>query len=142
MSKDITPIPVNDEEDAEAALRAFLNAKAMRTQLDDKLEAYRLGLMRYVEENGTVDDDGHTWVDVPGFPRPIKLEKRKSSVLNRERCEEWARKHNALGKVTKKRIVIDFDESAFLGLLFEEDIDADEFYDYTYTPAFVPGKQT
>jgi hypothetical protein len=38
--------------------------------------------------------------------------------------------------------VIDFDESAFLGLLFEQDIDADTFYDYTYTPAFVPGKQT
>jgi hypothetical protein len=141
LSKDITPVPVNDEEDAEAALRAFLNAKAMKSQLDDKLEAYRLGLLRYVEENGTVDDDGHTWVDVPGF-RPIKRELRKTSVLNREKAEAWARDHNALGKVTKKRIVIEFDESAFLGLLFEEDVDADEFYDYTYTPAFVPGKQT
>jgi hypothetical protein len=142
LSKDITPIPVNDEEDAEAALRAFLNAKAMRSQLDDKLEAYRLGLMRYVEENGTVDDDGHTWVSVPGFDKPIKLEQRKSSTLNREKAEEWARQHNVLGRVSRKRVVIEFDESAFLGLLFEDDVDADQFYDYTYTPAFVPGKQT
>jgi hypothetical protein len=142
MAKDIKPVPVTDEEDAEAALRVYINSKAMRTQLDERIESYRLGLMQWVEENGTVDDDGHTWIDVPGFPRPIKLEKRKTPVLNRERAEEWAREHGVLGKVNKKRIVIDFDESAFLGLLFEQDIDADEFYDYTYTPAFVPGKQT
>lgn len=135
------PVPVNDEEDAITALRTFLDTKALAKTIEDRLNSYKAGLMRYIQENGTVDDDGHTWVEVPGF-KPIKLEARKSLSLNRERAEAWVKENGAASKVLKKRVVIEFDETAFLGILYGRDIDADQFYDETITPAFVPGRQT
>jgi hypothetical protein len=87
MAKDIKPVPVTDEEDAEAALRVYINSKAMRTQLDERIESYRLGLMQWVEENGTVDDDGHTWIDVPAREHgvPDKSTRSASSLTSMSR---------------------------------------------------------
>jgi hypothetical protein len=133
-------------ESLETLVAHFVECRETAKRFSDEAEKTKKVLMKIVEKNGQLGEEGHIVLDLPhpvaGFTA-LQRQKRKTRFLDAEAAMEWLKKKKLYDEVVEIIEVEEIPEDKLYALVFEkrakrEDIDA--LYTENVTYAFVPVK--
>lgn len=106
-------------DDLPRYVEEYLKEKDLVDELTGRLNAKKANLRKLVEQTGYTDDKGNVFVDVEGVDgvSALKLERRVSTNLDREKAQAWLEKTGKWEEFSE--VVRVLDEDALYAAAYE-----------------------